>query len=99
MVYTGSTLIQLGPTIIGGDFAFNQPVGNCHFIYGSIKSYVGQAMWVFVLTGALVMTTFVLSVLYRHVQANSSHRLASLVRASVAVTRGGLSICCHVCDL
>ena len=88
MVYIGSILIHLGPTIIGGDFDFNQNVGNCLFVYGSIKSYVAQLMWIVVLTLTILMACYVLVTLYRYVQANSSHRLTTLVRASVAVSRG-----------
>lgn len=37
MVYIGSTIVHLGPTIIGGDFNYNDVIGNCIFAYGTIK--------------------------------------------------------------
>jgi len=37
MIYTGSIIIHLGPTLIGGHFVFNKDIGNCLFAYGEIK--------------------------------------------------------------
>ena len=37
MVYIGSIIVHLGPTIIGGDFNYNDLIGNCIFVYGTIK--------------------------------------------------------------
>jgi len=37
MVYIGSVIVHLGPTIIGGDFNYNDVIGNCIFAYGTIK--------------------------------------------------------------
>jgi hypothetical protein len=88
MVYIGSIIIHLGPTIIGGDFDYNDLIGNCIFVYGTIKSYVVHAMWICIMTLAMVGAVYYLIFFYRHVQANSTHRLASLVRASIAVSRG-----------
>lgn len=46
MIYTGSLIIHLGPTLIGGHFQFNEDIGNCIFAYGQIKvrksRYCGQ---------------------------------------------------------
>lgn len=88
MVYIGSVIIHLGPTIIGGNFNYNDLIGNCIFVYGTIKSYVVHAMWIAIMTLAMVGAVYYLVFFYRHVQANSTHRLASLVRASIAVSRG-----------
>lgn len=88
MVYIGSIIIHLGPTIIGGDFNYNDLIGNCIFVYGTIKSYVVHAMWIAIMTLAMIGAIYYLVFFYRHVQANSTHRLASLVRASIAISRG-----------
>ena len=88
MVYIGSIIIHLGPTIIGGDFNYNDLIGNCIFVYGTIKSYVVHAMWIAIMTIAMVGAVYYLVFFYRYVQANSTHRLASLVRASIAISRG-----------
>lgn len=88
MVYIGSIIIHLGPTIIGGDFNYNQHIGNCIFVYGTIKSYVVHAMWIVIMTIAMVGSVYYLCFFYKHVQANSTHRLASLVRASIQISRG-----------
>jgi len=37
MIYAGSIIVHLGPTLIGGDFRFNQDIGNCLFAYGEIQ--------------------------------------------------------------
>ena len=88
MVYIGSVIIHLGPTIIGGDFNYNKHIGNCIFVYGTIKSYVVHAMWIVIMTIAMVGAIYYLCFFYRHVQANSTHRLASLVRASIQISQG-----------
>ena len=91
MVYIGSVIIHLGPTIIGGEFSYNQPIGNCLFLYGTTKSYVVHAMWIVIMTMAMVGAVYYLVFFYRHVQANSTHRLAALVRASIHISRGDAS--------
>ena len=88
MVYVGSVIIHLGPTIIGGDFQYNDPIGNCIFVYGTIKSYVVHAMWIAIMSLAMTGAVYYLTYFYRHVQSNSSHRLSALVRTSVAISRG-----------
>lgn len=88
MVYIGSIIIHLGPTIIGGVFKFNDVIGNCVFKYGTIQSYVVHAMWIVIMTLSMIGAIYYLVFFYRHVQANSTHRLASLVRASIAISRG-----------
>ncbi len=45
-------------------------------------------MWICIMTLSMVGAIYYLVFFYRHVQANSTHRLASLVRASIAVSRG-----------
>lgn len=36
MIYLGSVIVHLGPTLIGGHLDFNQDIGNCLFAYGEI---------------------------------------------------------------
>ena len=91
MVYIGSIIIHLGPTIIGGDFNYNDLIGNCIFVYGPIKSYVVHAMWIVIMTMAMIGAVYYLAYFYRHIRANSTHRLATLVRASVAISRGNVT--------
>lgn len=91
MVYVGSIIIHLGPTIIGGDFNYNDLIGNCIFVYGTVKSYVVHAMWIAIMTMAMVGAVYYLVYFYRHIQANTTHRLASLVRASIAISRGNVA--------
>ena len=88
MVYVGSVIIHLGPTIIGGDFQYNDPIGNCIFVYGTIKSYVVHAMWIAIMSLAMAGAVYYLAYFYKHVQANSAYRLTSLVRSSIAISRG-----------
>jgi len=51
-----------------------------------------QAMWIAIMTLAMSGAVYYLVYFDRHVRANSTHRLAALVRASVAVSRGNTSI-------
>ena len=88
IIYIGSLIVHLGPTIIGGDFSYNDMIGNCIFVYGTIKSYVVHAMFIVITTLTMVAAFYYIKLFYRHVQTNSTHRVASLVRASVALSRG-----------
>lgn len=36
-IYIGSVILHLGPTLIGGEFKFNEDVGNCMFAYGKVQ--------------------------------------------------------------
>lgn len=56
------------------------------------QSYVVQTMWIVIMTLAMAGAVYYLIYFDRHVRANSSHRLAALVRASVAISRGNTSI-------
>ena len=90
MVYVGSLIVHLGPTIIGGDFNYNDPIGNCLFAYGNVKSYVVQAMWIVIMSLAMLGAIFYLIRFNRHVKSKTGRRLAALVRNSVALSRGRL---------
>ncbi len=70
MVYIGTIIIHLGPTIISGDFGHNDQIGNCIFVYGTIKSYVVHAMWIVIMTLAMIGASYYLVFFYRHVQVN-----------------------------
>ena len=69
MVYIGSVVIQLGPTIIGGDFNYNELIGNCIFSYGTVKSYVTHAMWMAIMTLAMTSALYYLVYFHRHIQS------------------------------
>lgn len=84
IVYVTSIIIHLGPTIIGGDFNYNDMIGNCIFVYGTVKSYVVHAMWIAIMTLVLASASYYLGVFHRHIQAGSTHRLASVLRAVIA---------------
>lgn len=36
-IYIGSVILHLGPTLIGGEFKYNEDVGNCIFAYGKVQ--------------------------------------------------------------
>ena len=88
MVYIGSIIIHLGPTIIAGNFNYNEKIGNCLFTYGTIKSYVIHTIWIAIMTTTVLFSFYYLKIFYKHVQENSTHRVASLVRMSLAISRG-----------
>jgi len=49
-------------------------------------------MWIAIMTLAMSGAVYYLIYFDRHVRANSTHRLAALVRASVAISRGNTSV-------
>ena len=87
MVHITSLVVHLGPTIIGGDFNYSNTIGNCLFAYGTVKSYVVQAMWVAIMTLALFASLFYLYKFYRQVTAKTGKRLSALVRSSVTASK------------
>lgn len=86
MVYVGSVIIHLGPTIIGGDFNYNDHIGNCIFVYGTVKSYIVHTMWIAIMTLTIASALYYLIFFYRHLQANATYRAAAVV---LAVSTGG----------
>lgn len=85
LVYTGSVILHLGPTLIGGNFEADPSTRRCLFIYGQQKNYIVYVMWVIIVSLALVGAVYYLVIMYRLIQKNSDHRLSSLVRASVSI--------------
>jgi hypothetical protein len=59
-------------------------IGNCIFVYGTVKSYVVHAMWIAIMTLILSSAGYYLGVFHRHIQAGSTHRLASILRTVIA---------------
>ncbi|CAD5125284.1 unnamed protein product [Dimorphilus gyrociliatus] len=102
MVYIGSIIIHLGPTIIGGNFNYNKLIGNCIFVYGPIKSYVVHAMWIAIMTLAMIAAVYYLLFFYRHLHASAicdtrqsrDTVQESLSRARVLITITALFIFC-----
>ena len=39
-IYIGSVILHLGPTLIGGEFKFNDDIGNCIFAYGKVQVFI-----------------------------------------------------------
>jgi len=81
IVYVASVIIHLGPTIIGGYFDYNELIGNCIFVYGTVESYVVHSMWIAVMTVVMASAVYYISLFHRHLQASATHRIASLLRA------------------
>lgn len=81
IVYIASIIIHLGPTIIGGYFDYNELIGNCIFVYGTVKSYVVHSMWIAIMTVVIASAIYYITIFYRHLQHSATHRIASLLRA------------------
>ncbi|XP_036355962.1 sphingosine 1-phosphate receptor 1-like [Octopus sinensis] len=83
MVYIGSLILHLGPTLIGGYFGFHPDIGNCSFILGQVESYVAYTMWIAIVSLALVAIAHYISRLYKEIQVNQPNRVSMLVRSSI----------------
>ena len=64
IVYIASIIIHLGPTIIGGYFDYNELIGNCIFVYGTVKSYVVHSMWIAIMTVVMASAIYYLSLIH-----------------------------------
>ena len=83
LIYLGSIILHLGPTIIAGGIGFHRSAGSCIFGFKSIQSYVAHAIWIVITSMGIVAVFYYLSVVYRDVQSCKPHRITSLVRMSV----------------
>ena len=83
MVYIGSLILHLGPTLIGGYFGFHPDIGNCSFILGQVESYVAYTMWIAIVTLAMIAIAHYISRLYKEIQTNQPNRVSMLVRSSI----------------
>lgn len=91
VVYFGSVILHLGPTIIGGYLDFHKDIGYCSFQLGEVKSYVANVIWIVIVTLALISVTYYLSELYKEIQLNSPNRVSMLVRTSVCLSENPLA--------
>ncbi|XP_064618694.1 uncharacterized protein LOC135482526 [Lineus longissimus] len=71
MIYAGSLILHLGPTIVGGSFNYNQILSQCVFVYGEIRSYVVYVMWVVVTTLSVIAAMHYVWVLNKNI--NTQH--------------------------
>ncbi|XP_013384333.1 histamine H2 receptor [Lingula anatina] len=86
-VYIASVIIHLGPTVIGGNFRYNEEVGNCIYSKNELKSYVSYIMWVGINSLAVLLALYYAILLYRQILANKPHRINTLVRQAIALSK------------
>lgn len=86
-IYIASVIIHLGPTVIGGNFVWNEQVGNCLYSKGELKSYVSYCMWVGINTMALILTFYYIVLYYRQILSNRPHRINTLVRQAIVLSK------------
>ena len=79
MIYCGSIILHLGPTIVGGSFDFNKILSQCIFIYGEVRSYVVYVMWVMVTTLSIFVVCHYIWVLYRNISAQKKQTQTTMV--------------------
>ncbi|XP_074643984.1 uncharacterized protein LOC141900837 [Tubulanus polymorphus] len=83
MIYIGSVILHLGPTIVGGSFQFNKILGQCVFDYGQTPAYVIYIMWVLVTTLSMGAICHYLWTFYKNVKNHNERRLTNIIRASM----------------
>ncbi|KAK6192856.1 hypothetical protein SNE40_004255 [Patella caerulea] len=85
LVYVASTILHLGPTLIGGYFIFEPNIGSCTFEYGKISGYIAHVMWIIIITLAYIAIIHFLHRLYKEIQSNQPNRVSMLVRNSITI--------------
>ncbi|CAC5413457.1 HTR4 [Mytilus coruscus] len=93
LVYIASTVLHLGPTLIGGYFDFHPEIGSCSFVLGKETGYVAHAMWIAISTLAIIGIIHFICKLYKEIQVNHTNRVSMLVRSSLTITDETLSSC------
>lgn len=85
LVYIGSLILHLGPTLISGHFEFHPDIGSCSFVYGKQTGYVAHIMWFVITTVAMLAVYHFIHRLHREIQINRPNRVSFLVRTSITV--------------
>jgi hypothetical protein len=96
LVYVGSIILHLGPTLIGGHFEFQPDIGSCSFPYGKQTGYVAYIMWTVITTVAMLAVFHFIHRLYKEIQINRPNRVSFLVRTSITVMDTASSSTCRL---
>ncbi|XP_052799964.1 histamine H2 receptor-like [Mya arenaria] len=96
LVYIGSIILHLGPTLIGGHFDFQPEIGSCSFTFGKQTGYVAHIMWVIISTVAMIAVFHFIYRLYKEIQINRPNRVSFLVRTSITVMDSSTSSTCRL---
>ncbi|KAJ8313004.1 hypothetical protein KUTeg_010377 [Tegillarca granosa] len=96
LVYIASTILHLGPTLIGGNFGFKPQIGSCSFILGEQTGYVAHVMWITILSFAIVGVFHFICKLYKEIQRNQVNRISMLVRSSITIMDDPMTSVCNV---
>ncbi|KAL4224290.1 hypothetical protein ACF0H5_017745 [Mactra antiquata] len=96
LVYVGSIILHLGPTLIGGHFEFQPDIGSCSFSLGQQKGYVANVMWAVITTVAVIAVIHFIRRLYLEIQINRPNRVSFLVRTSITVLDTASSSTCRL---
>lgn len=96
LVYIGSVILHLGPTLIGGHFEFQPDIGSCSFTFGKQTGYVAHVMWAVITTVAIIAVIHFIRRLYLEIQINRPNRVSFLVRTSITVLDTATSSTCRL---
>lgn len=96
LVYIGSVILHLGPTLIGGHFEFQPDIGSCSFTFGKQTGYVAHVMWAVITTVAMIAVIHFIHRLYKEIQINRPNRVSFLVRTSITVMDTATSSTCRL---
>lgn len=96
LVYIGSVILHLGPTLIGGHFEFQPDLGSCSFPYGKQTGYVAYVMWTVITSVAMIAVFHFIHRLYKEIQINRPNRVSFLVRTSITVLDTASSSTCRL---
>ncbi|KAL3856828.1 hypothetical protein ACJMK2_011542 [Sinanodonta woodiana] len=99
LVYIGSVILHLGPTLIGGYFDFYPDIGSCSFVLGKTTGYVANVMWIIIITIAMIATIHFIRRLYKEIQVNQPNRVSMLVRSSITIMDTHRSSICNVREM
>ena len=96
LVYIGSIILHLGPTLIGGHFEFHPEIGSCSFLLGKQTGYVANVMWIIITSVALLAVSYFIYKLYKEIQQNQPNRVSFLVRTSITVLDSTTQATCNL---
>ncbi|KAK3085114.1 hypothetical protein FSP39_024658 [Pinctada imbricata] len=96
LVYIASTILHLGPTLIGGYFEFHPQIGSCSFVLGKQTGYVANVMWISIVTLAVFGVIHFICKLYKEIQMNHPNRVSMLVRSSITICDNPRTAACNI---
>ncbi|KAI8791841.1 hypothetical protein BgiMline_016154 [Biomphalaria glabrata] len=84
IIWFSTVLLHLGVAFLPGTSEYNKEVGNCVYKYGITKNYVIHALWVILVTGAVLIAAVSFIHFYRKLRSSAKCRKWTFLHKSLS---------------